>query len=142
MAIYANDALDSLKTGNYKLFYPENNGREGLWMWLLALSFSIFGVSIWSIKILAALIGVLTVLGLYLLTKELFSQIVKQSDSQIIALLSSFFLATSFWHTIFSRLGFRAILFPFILVFALYFLSKGFRAQKFGISSSLVYFLV
>ena len=129
VAINGNDALDSLKTGNFKVFYPENNGREGLMMWSIALSFSIFGVSIWSIKIVAAIIGILTVLGLYLLTKELFNYYEARPRS-IIAFLSSFFLATSFWHTNFSRIGFRAILLPFILVFAFYFLFKGFREKR------------
>jgi 4-amino-4-deoxy-L-arabinose transferase-like glycosyltransferase len=133
VAINGNEALESLKTGNFKVFYPENNGREGLMMWLIALSFSIFGVSIWSIKIVAAIIGILTVFGLYLLTKELFSlnsQIVNQLNSQSVALLASFFLATSFWHTNFSRIGFRAILLPFILVFSFYFLFRGLKTQK------------
>lgn len=134
VAINGNEALESLKTGNFKLFYPENNGREGLMMWLIALSFSIFGVSILSIKIVAAIIGILTVLGLYLLTNELFSfnsPTFQHSNIQtIIALLSSFFLAISFWHTNFSRIGFRAILLPFILVFSFYFLFKGFRTRK------------
>ena len=92
-------------------------------MWLIAFSFSIFGASVWSIKIVAALIGISTVLGLYLLTKELFNKNV--------ALLSSFFLAVSFWHVNFSRIGFRAILVPFVLVFAFYFLFKGFRTKSF-----------
>lgn len=122
VAINGNDALDTLKTGNFKVFYPENNGREGLFFWLIALSFSIFAVSVWSIKIVAATIGILTVLGLYLLTRELFSRNV--------ALLSSFFLAISFWHTNFSRIGFRAILVPFILVFAFYYLFRGFRTKR------------
>ena len=126
VAINGNQAI----TEPGKIFYPENNGREGLMMWLITLSFSIFGVSIWSIKIVAAIIGILTVFGLYLLTKELFSQIVKQSNGQIVALLSSFFLAISFWHTNFSRIGFRAILVPFILVFGFYFLFRGFRTKK------------
>jgi 4-amino-4-deoxy-L-arabinose transferase-like glycosyltransferase len=128
VAINGNDALDSLKTGNFKVFYPENNGREGLFIWLIAASFSIFGISIWSIKIVAAIIGILTVLGLYLLTKELFKIVNSQwskVNSQFVALLSSFFLAVSFWHTNFSRIGFRAILLPFILVFGFYFLFKG-----------------
>jgi len=127
VAINGNDALQTLKTGNFKVFYPENNGREGLMMWLIAASFSIFRVSIWSIKIVAAAIGILTVLGLYLLTKELFGNLtMKQfNNGTIIALLSSFFLAISFWHTNFSRIGFRAILLPFILVFGFYFLFKG-----------------
>ena len=122
VAINGNEALDSLKTGDFKVFYPENNGREGLIIWLIALSFSIFGVSIWSIKIVAAIIGILTVIGLYLLTKELFNK--------NIALLSSFFLAISFWHLNFSRIGFRAILLPFILVFSFYFLFNGFRKKN------------
>jgi len=122
IAMNGNDALNSLKTGNFKLFYPENNGREGLFMWLIALSFSIFGVSIWSIKIVAAIIGIFTILGLYLLAREVLNK--------NIALLSSFFLAISFWHTNFSRIGFRAIFLPFILVFSFYFLLKGLRQKK------------
>lgn len=122
VAINGNDALETLETGNFKVFYPENNGREGLFFWLIALSFSIFGVSVWSIKIVAAAIGILTVLGLYLLTRELFSRNV--------ALLSGFFLAISFWHTNFSRIGFRAILVPFILVFGFYYLFRGFRTKR------------
>jgi len=133
VAINGNDALDSLRTGNFKVFYPENNGREGLMMWLIALSFSVFGASIWSIKIVAALIGILTVLGLYLLTKELLKTINNQQltiNNEIVALLSSSFLAISFWHVNFSRIGFRAILLPFILVFGFYFLFKGFREKR------------
>src|SRR3989344_6172539 len=74
VAINGNDVLASLKSGDFKVFYPDNNGREGLFMWLIALSFLIFGVSVWSIKITAATLGILTVLGTYLLTKELFSK--------------------------------------------------------------------
>ncbi len=135
VAINGNDALDSLETGNFKVFYPENNGREGLFIWLIALSFSIFGPSIWAIKIVAAVFGILTVLGLYLLTKELFrTENSKQKivNSEIIALLSAFFLAVSFWHVNFSRIGFRAILVPFILVFGFYFLLKSFSKNVSG----------
>lgn len=133
VAINGNDALEILKTGNFKVFYPENNGREGLFMWLIAASFSIFGVSIWSIKIVAAIIGILTVLGLYLLVKEIFEKTNNQQSTinkEAVALLSSFFLAVSFWHINFSRIGFRAILLPFILVFSFYFLFRGFRTQR------------
>jgi len=66
-AINGNEAISNPG----KVFYPENNGREGLFINLIALSFSIFGVSIWALKIVPAIIGILTVFGLYLLTKEL-----------------------------------------------------------------------
>ena len=130
-AINGNEALETLKTRDFKLFYPENNGREGLFIWLIAVSFSIFKTSIWSLKFISAVIGVLTVFGLYLLTKELLNQISQNSKTPtIIALLSSFFLAISFWHVNFSRIAFRAILTPFSLVFSFYFFLKGFRTQK------------
>ena len=43
VAMNDNNALETLRTRNIKVFYPENNGREGLMMWLIALSFSVFG---------------------------------------------------------------------------------------------------
>jgi len=139
VAINGNDALDTLESHHWKLFYPENNGREGLFMWLIALSFVIFKPSVWAIKIVAAIIGILTVIGFYLLTEELFrvrnqklieNYKLKIESSTAIALLSSFFLATSFWHVNFSRIGFRAIMVPFCLVFAFYFLFKGFSQKR------------
>ena len=133
VAMNGTNALDSLKTGNFQVFYPDNNGREGLFFWLISFSFLIFGPSIWAIKIVAAIFGLLTVLGTYLLTKELFRILDSKFSilySEVIALLASFFLATSFWHTNFSRIGFRAIMVPFCLVFAFYFLFKGFRTKK------------
>lgn len=137
-AVNATDALKTLKTGNFRLFYPENNGREGLFMWLLAVSFSIFGVSVWSLKIVPAVIGILTVFGLYLLSREMFLEFSgeKLGSSSIdkrartAALLSSFFLAISLWHINFSRIAFRAILVPLILTFSFYFFFRGLRTKK------------
>ena len=126
-AINGNEALSNPG----KIFYPENNGREGLFINLLRLSFNVFGPSIWAIRLVPAIIGILTVFGLYFLTKELFQA--SSSTFQIwryIALLASFFLAVSFWHINFSRIAFRAILGPFILTFSFYFLFKGFRTKK------------
>jgi len=126
-AMNANEAI--ISPG--QVFYPENNGREGLFINLITLSFSIFGASIWSLRFVSAIFGTLTVLGLYFLTKELLSQITdNKKKGTSIALLSSFFLAVSFWYINFSRIAFRGILVPFILVFGFYFLFKGFRTQK------------
>lgn len=123
-AINANTALRILDTGKFQVFYPENQGREGLFFLLISFAFSIFGISIWSFKIVSALTGILTVLGIYLLAKELFSRQV--------ALLSSFFLAISFWHINFSRIGFRAILLPLVLTFSFYFFFRGLRTKRFA----------
>ena len=120
-AINANQAIDSFG----KIFYPENNGREGLFINLIGVCFKIFGISIWSARSVSAILGTLTVLGIYFLTKELFGQ-----EKILSPALSALFLATSFWHINFSRIIFRAIMVPFCLVFFLLFLLRGYRKQK------------
>ena len=130
-AMNGNDALDLMRKGEFRTFYPDNNGREGLFVWLLAFSFWIFGPSIWSIKVVSALSGVLTILGIYLLVKEIFKLTEKKKEEIIrIALLSSLFLAVSFWHVNFSRIAFRAILIPLLLTFGFYFLFRAFNSLK------------
>ena len=137
VAMNGNNALQAIKTSEYKLFYPENNGREGLFINLQALSIKIFGIHIWSLKLVSALIGIFTVLGLYFLTKELF-------QSSTIALLAMFFIATSFWHINFSRIGFRAIMVPFCLVWSFYFLFKAINLppEKRNKLSTLIYLIL
>jgi 4-amino-4-deoxy-L-arabinose transferase-like glycosyltransferase len=115
-----NNALEALSpNGHFKVFYPENNGREGLFMNIQALSVATFGNEPWALRVVSAIFGILTVLGVYFFTRELFSDNKKQ---EAIALLSAFFIATSFWHINFSRIGFRAIMAPFFAVWAFYFL--------------------
>lgn len=142
VAINGNEAISNPG----RVFYPENNGREGLFINLVSLSFALFGISIWSIKAVAAFFGTLTVLGTYLLCQELFQrEQSKNSGVELgnrqekssqgvafpsISLLASFFLASSFWHINFSRIGFRAILLPFTLVFSFYLLLRGFRKKN------------
>ncbi|MEX1063770.1 MAG: glycosyltransferase family 39 protein [Candidatus Paceibacterota bacterium] len=116
-AMNGNNAIQTLETGEYKVFYPENNGREGLFVWLQAASLKTFGYNTWSLRLVSAIAGILTVLGLYFLTKQLFNW--------QIAALSSYLLAISFWHVLFSRIGFRAILAPLLLVWGLYFFWRG-----------------
>ena len=122
-AMNGNNALEALATGDLKVFYPENNGREGFFIALQAISLKIFGNEPWALRAVSAVLGTLTILGVYLLTREIFR-------NYGIALLSSFFLATSFWHINFSRIGFRAIMVPFLAAFGTYFLLRGLRDGK------------
>ena len=114
-AVNGINALQANETGNYKVFYPENNGREGLFINIQALSVQIFSNKPWALRGVSAMFGILTVLGLYLLMKELFKK-------ESVALFASFFLAASYWHINFSRIGFRAIMAPFFLVWGLWLL--------------------
>ena len=128
------DALKALDSTNFsaeggpdfgwKIFYPANNGREGLFINMQAVSIWLFGATPFALRVVSAIIGTLTVLGLYLLAKQLFDR--------KIASVAAFFMAISFWHVNFSRIGFRAIMLPFILVFAFYFLWRGLRNGKLG----------
>ncbi len=122
-AVNAIDAIQAIESGHYQLFYPNNYGREGLFINLQALSLRLFGYSIASLKLWSVIFGTLTVLGTYLLGREL-------SHRREVALLSAFFVATSYWAINFSRIGFRAIMTSFLLSFAFYFFFKGLRTRR------------
>ena len=142
----ANNAIQTIENEEPKVFYPENNGREGFFVWLISLSFLFFGPAAWSLRLVSALIGAVTIIGIYFFTKELlylkpnkltvipgwFKVISKAKieTRKIIAVLASFFTTISFWHINFSRIGFRGILVPFLMVFSFYFLLKAFRTKK------------
>ncbi|OGM94233.1 hypothetical protein A2524_01000 [Candidatus Wolfebacteria bacterium RIFOXYD12_FULL_48_21] len=129
-AMNGNNALEALSTGQFKTFYPENNGREGFFINLQALSIAIFGNEPWALRLVSALFGILTVAGVFVLTRELFlpakqSHVDEEREPRIrrhekIALLAAFCIATSFWHIIFSRIGFRAIMAPFFMTWGTY----------------------
>ncbi|MCI0423102.1 MAG: glycosyltransferase family 39 protein, partial [Acidobacteria bacterium] len=116
-AMNGNNALHSIETGEYRVFYPENNGREGMFINIQSLSVRVFGNTPWALRAVSALFGTLTVAGLYLLTRRLFNW--------QIAAIAGFLMAISFWHVVFSRIGFRAIMAPLLLVWGLYFFWRG-----------------
>ncbi len=122
-AMNGNNAIEALDHNDWKVFYPENNGREGLFINIQSLSIAAFGLKPWALRLPSAIFGILTVLGLYFLTKELFK-------NEPLALLTAFLLATSFWHINFSRIGFRAIMAPFFLIWALFFLLKAWHKNE------------
>ena len=123
-AVNAIDALQAIESGHYKLFYPNNYGREGLFINLQALSLKTFGYTIGALKLWSIIFGTLTVLGVYLLGRELFHR-------RGAALLGAFFIATSYWAINFSRIGFRAIMTSFLLSFAFFFFFKGLRTRRY-----------
>lgn len=96
------NAYDAQLNNDYQLFYPDNNGREGLYINLIAFSFKFFGVNMLTLKLASILMGILTVLGVYFLSKELFI------GKPRLTLIASYLTAVSFWAINFSRIGFRA----------------------------------
>jgi len=137
-AMDGNNAAEVVETGHPATFYVEDNGREGLYVNLVAAILKVMPIyEAWVIRLPAAIAGVLTVVGIYYLVAELFGNGP--------GLLAAFLLATSFWHINFSRIGFRAILAPLLLTWALYLLIKAFRAISarrawwFAIAAGVVY---
>lgn len=152
-AMNGSNALQALESGNLRAYYTDNNGREGLFINLQAIAIWLFGNEAWALRFVSALFGLLAVLGIYFLTKELFYEkpedktldskkfgfwnLLRISDlgfrisrSEIIALLSTFFLATNYWHITLSRIGFRAITTPAFSILAFYFLLRGMRKNS------------
>jgi len=123
-AVNGTDAINAIETGHFKLFYPNNYGREGLFINLIALGFMLFGVNVITLKIWAVFFGILTVAGIMLLARELFG-------TYRAGLVAGFLYSTSFWAVNFSRISFRANILPFVLVFTFYFLFKALREKKF-----------
>lgn len=129
-AMNGNNAIRAADTGDFKVYYDENGGREGLFMNAQAIMVRRFGNTAGSLRAVAALAGVLTVLGTYLLTRRLF-------DQWGMAALASTLMAVGFWHVLFSRIGLREILAPLFAVWALYYLYtalKGNRLWHWGLS--------
>lgn len=123
------DAIRANETGEYRWFYPNNNGREGLFINLQAFALLLFGNSIAALKLFSAVFGTLAILGVYLLAKELWHK-------RSVALFAAFLMTFSYWAINFSRIGFRAIMVPFLLSFSFYFFFRGLRTK------SLVSFLL
>lgn len=118
------DALHALDTQHFSLFYPNNNGREGLFINLQAVAVHFFGNTITSLRSLAVIFGSLAILGMYFLAREVWQR-------RAAGLIAAFLVATSYWVINFSRIGFRASMVPCILSFMLYFLVRGVRRKKY-----------
>ena len=82
-AMNGTNALQALESGNFRAYYIDNNGREGLFINLQALAIWFLGNEAWVLRAVSAFFGVLAVLAIYFLARELF----RNSRGEIIALL-------------------------------------------------------
>jgi 4-amino-4-deoxy-L-arabinose transferase-like glycosyltransferase len=117
------NALEALKTGDYKIFYTENYGREGFHINVTAFFVKFFGPISLSLRVANAIWGSLTLIGFYLLLRQL-------KFSRLSVLLGTFMLTYSFWHLDFSRTAYRAIMVPLLLSWIFYFFFKAIDSEK------------
>ena len=118
------------------IFFEEKFGREPMYGYLVAALFKLFGPSILALRMTSVLVGIATVPMFYLFAKMLFAESKgPQGPMAVTAVLATSWLATSYWHVIYSRAGFEPVLLPFFAVVTFYFL---WRAIK---SGQLAFFL-
>jgi 4-amino-4-deoxy-L-arabinose transferase-like glycosyltransferase len=98
---------------SFPLFTRElSTYNSALYTYLIIPFIPIVGLNEWSVRLPAALVGILTILLLYLFLLRCYGQTT--------AFIGSFFLAVSPWHLIFSRWANQGIMVPFLLTLFLY----------------------
>lgn len=125
------NAYSILKTGRdeYGQFLPivfrsHDDYKPPLYIYLTIPAIALFGENEFAVRFPSAILGVLAVITVYFLTKELFPQ------SRKIPLIASFLLAISPWHLQFTRVAYETgSTVPFTSLGLLFFL-KGLKSVK------------
>ncbi len=126
------------------IFIEAYTGKEVLFFYWAAAWMKIIGATPPSgaMRLAAAMLGVLTVAATYWATREMMAHLphrhedTKKGESLSVfapswlALFAAAFAATSFWHVLMSRLGFRSIAEPCAQAFAVAALWRGLRLNK------------
>jgi len=105
----ATNGLDALRViaGEHPLYFTANNGREPLFMYLLALSVRLLGRTPGALRLVAAVLGTLTVLVSYWLGHELYGRRV--------GLVFAVLLSVTVWPVNLSRIALRAVGLPLFI---------------------------
>lgn len=97
--------------------------RTPLYLYSAVPTVAIFGISAWGVRLPAAVFGVLGILALYLLVKEI-------TKNNKLGLLAAFLLSISPWHIHFSRAGFEVTEMLFFYTVGIYFFLTGLRGKN------------
>ena len=122
-AAYGLNAGDIGLRGDRPVFIPSFTGREPLFLYLAGGMARALGNTLFALRLTAAFVGLLTVAATYWLGREMLAD-------RRIALLAAALLAVSFWHVLFSRLGFRVISQPLLMALAVAALFRGLRGGR------------
>ena len=109
--------------GKLPVSYLESYGdyKPPLYAYLGVLPIKIFGLDAFGTRFPSAFFGVLTVLLVYFLVKEVFFKNKTEPKIESTALMASFFLAISPWHIMLSRGAFEANVSTFFIILGIYF---------------------
>ncbi len=121
-AYYGLDALRVLE-GHLALFFPENNGREPLFIYLVAGAIAILGPTPYALRLTASMIGLLAVAATLRMAWTL-------SRRWEVGVLSGVLMAFLLWPLNLSRVGFRAGLLPLAAALTLWALARAARSGR------------
>jgi 4-amino-4-deoxy-L-arabinose transferase-like glycosyltransferase len=116
------EATQRILNGQWMIYATDYPGREPLLFYLTALLSYLTGLNFFTLKLVTALIGIVTVPVVYLLGREAFNDAV--------GLVAALLLAVAKWHVLISRVGFRGIQTPLYAALVLYFLLRGLRRGR------------
>ncbi|QQG47050.1 MAG: glycosyltransferase family 39 protein [Candidatus Woesebacteria bacterium] len=132
------NAYSILKTGRdeYGKFAPLifksfGDFKPGLYVYTAIPSIAVFGLSEFSVRLPSVIAGVVAVILIYLICKNLF-------DNKF-ALIASFFLSVCPWHIYFSRGAWEINLSLTLTLAGIYFFLKSFKNQKLLILSAVFF---
>ncbi len=132
------DAYSLIKTGMDQHgnawpvhFQSFNDYKPGLYVYLVLPFVKFLGLSAWAVRIPNAVFGVLTVLLVYLLGNELFSDRKFEIWHLKFGIWPALMLAISPWHIQFSRGGWEVDVSTFLITFGVYLFVKFVNTKRF-----------
>ncbi len=134
--ILAGEIAGGVKT---PIFIPSYTGKEVLFFYWTALWMKLLGMTPLALRLSAALAGVATVAATAWMVYEVLHH---HRDRLWIALLTAGLVATSFWHVILSRYGFRAITQPLLQALTVAALWRGLRPRSEGKGKNLPWLIL
>ena len=115
------DALSVLQ-GNHALFFEANNGREPAYIYLTSIAVAAFGRSLFAVRFVAAVVGIVTTILVYLLAARWFAPLT--------GLFAAFIWATTLWTVHLSRIGLRTILLVACLTLMFWLATEAYQRHK------------
>lgn len=105
------------------LYFTEDLTEEPMAIYTASLFFGLFGASAFSLRLVSAFVGILTVAAVYFCARS-FAPVPFGEGGWGLGLLSAFILAILYWHINFSRLGMEPIFLPLMLTLGIGFLLR------------------
>jgi hypothetical protein len=120
------DASKAIDSGDYRLWYPDGGGREGLFINLQSLSVRAFGHEPWALRLVAAIVDAGVVAGIFLLGYLMFPGRRGMLTGAAAAAMAGF----GYWHLALSRLGFRVTMVALVVIWCLVLLVIALRHDR------------